>query len=457
MLTSHLAMVLLTLCLPPVHAKNIEFAIMPGSVIEGHADLEDQCGKCHVRFNPDAQPQLCLDCHKPVAEDIRKNQGYHGRLEDQNCRDCHTDHKGRNARIVMLEETTFDHTQTDFHLIGKHETAACEACHEPGILHRKALSECVSCHRKEDEHKGTFGERCESCHRETAWNQLTFHHDIDTRFHLVGRHRNVSCTDCHTGPLYQQETPNRCHDCHSKDDAHKRSLGNNCETCHTAKSWKDTTFNHNADTRFKLHDKHASARCSGCHTAGSVPDKLPGNCYSCHAENDRKKGHKGRYGKKCESCHDEKAFNPSTFRHDRDTRYPLRYKHKGVKCNSCHTGSNIYTRLDTACVTCHEGDDMKKGHKGRYGEKCGTCHTEKSFKTIIFEHDRDTSYPLTGKHRQAKCDNCHKEPLGMVEVGARCHTCHEHDDIHFGTYDLRCEKCHVTDDWRKVQKRQDAR
>jgi hypothetical protein len=455
--TRLLTMALLAFCLTTVQAKNIEFAIMPGSVIEAHADLEEQCEKCHVRFNPGAQPQLCLDCHEAVAEDVKTKQGYHGRLEDTNCRDCHTDHKGRDARIVELDEISFDHAQTDFQLIGKHEKASCESCHEAGILYRKTPSACIACHRKEDEHKGSFGERCESCHRETDWKQLTFHHDTDTDFRLVGRHRDTPCTDCHTGPLHEQETPGRCHDCHSKDDAHKRGLGKKCETCHTAKSWKDINFNHHTDTGFKLRHKHASAQCDSCHLPGRNPAKTSANCYSCHAEDDRKKGHKGRYGKKCNSCHNEKAFKPSTFKHDRDTRYPLRYKHKNVKCDSCHKGKSIHDKLDTACVTCHETDDMDKGHKGRYGNKCETCHVEKSFKTIIFEHDRDTEYPLTGRHRKAKCDNCHEEPIGLVEMDTRCYACHKTDDIHFGTYDLRCDKCHINEDWRKVKERDDVR
>jgi hypothetical protein len=497
---------------------------MPGSVIKGHADLEAKCENCHVRFDRDAQPRLCLDCHKPIASDVRTKQGFHGRLKAQGCRECHTDHKGRDARIVSLDEKHFDHTRTDFLLRGKHENKACKDCHQSGTKHRKTPSECVachreddthkgnlgnkcgnchgesdwkkarfdhaktkfmlraahenlacakchidqrfaktprdclSCHRKDDTHKGKFGTRCETCHNETKWDQPTFRHDIDTRFRLLERHREVRCTSCHTGPLYRQKTPTRCYDCHKKDDVHKRSLGVKCETCHSEKSWKNARFDHNRDTRFVLRDKHASAKCETCHKSATPHEKLPTRCNGCHAEDDQKKGHKGRYGEKCESCHNEKAFKPSTFLHDRDTHYPLRDKHKQVKCDNCHKGPSIHDKLGTKCFTCHERDDMEKGHKGRYGEKCETCHVEKGFtKAIIFEHDRDTSYLLTGKHRQAKCDDCHKEPLGSPKFDKRCYGCHKNDDVHFGSYDLRCDQCHVTEDWRKVLKRDGAR
>lgn len=496
---------------------------MPGSVIKGHADLEAKCENCHVRFDRDAQPRLCLDCHKPIAADVRTKQGFHGRLKEKNCRACHTEHKGRDARIVVLDEKRFDHAKTDFLLRGKHANVPCKDCHQAGTPHRKASSGCVACHRKDDTHKGNlgdkcgnchdendwkkarfdhsrtkfdlrdgheklacakchadqrfaktprdclgchrkddahkgaFGARCETCHKETRWDQPSFRHDTDTRYRLLGKHLEARCASCHTGPLYRQKTPNRCNDCHRKNDVHKLSLGDKCETCHNEKSWKSARFDHNRDTKFALRDKHATAKCETCHKPSSPHAILPTGCNGCHAEDDRKKGHKGRYGEKCESCHNEKSFKPSTFVHDRDTQYLLRGKHKQVKCDSCHKGPSIHDKLGTKCVSCHERDDMERGHKGRYGQKCETCHVEKDFKTINFDHDRDTSYLLTGKHRLAKCDNCHKEPLGSPKFDKRCYGCHKSDDVHFGSYDLRCDQCHVTEDWRKVIKRDGGR
>jgi len=502
-----------------VKAQSIESAIMPGRLIKGHADLEEKCEKCHVRFDRAAQQRLCLECHKPVAADVRAGLGFHGRLKEQNCRECHTEHKGRGARIVRLDEKGFDHARTDFPLRGKHEKKACNACHSSGLKHGKAPVECVACHRKvdkhkgnlgnqcsnchdekswketrfdhgktkfmlrfahdelacekchkdqrythtprdclschraDDTHKGTFGARCETCHKENKWKQPVFQHDTDTRFRLLERHRTVRCTGCHQGPLYRQKTPTRCPDCHRKDDVHKNSLGDKCDTCHTAKGWKGARFDHNRDTRFTLRDKHGTAKCESCHKPTSPHEKLQSRCNACHAEDDLKKGHKGRYGEKCESCHNEKGFKPSTFLHDRDTRFILREKHKQVKCENCHKGPSLQEKLGSRCFACHERDDMEKGHKGRYGEKCETCHVEKQFKTTLFDHDRATTYPLTGKHRQAKCDSCHKDALGTSRMDKQCLACHKTDDVHFGSFDARCDQCHVSDDWRKVTKR----
>ena len=108
-----------------VAAQNLEGVLMPGKVIAGHAKLENDCGKCHVKFDRAAQDRLCLDCHKPVATDVARHQGYHGRINVESCRTCHTDHKGREMQIALVDEKAFDHAKTDFALSGAHARAKC--------------------------------------------------------------------------------------------------------------------------------------------------------------------------------------------------------------------------------------------------------------------------------------------------------------------------------------------
>ena len=92
---------------------------MPGDVIKGHAKLESECSNCHVLMNKSGQDRLCLDCHKDVAADVAGKRGYHGRIELGACRSCHTDHKGRDARIVKLDERTFDHAADVAHVLAR--------------------------------------------------------------------------------------------------------------------------------------------------------------------------------------------------------------------------------------------------------------------------------------------------------------------------------------------------
>ena len=106
---------LLALLALTAHADTVESVLSPGPVIEGHAKLEGDCKNCHVRFKKSAQQGLCMDCHEDVAKDVARHMGFHGRLEkkQQDCRRCHTDHKGRHVDITGLDPNRFDHKLTD--------------------------------------------------------------------------------------------------------------------------------------------------------------------------------------------------------------------------------------------------------------------------------------------------------------------------------------------------------
>src|SRR5664279_6653358 len=82
--------------------QTLEGVLMPGKVIAGHAKVEEQCEKCHVKFDKAAQDRLCVDCHKEVARDLKDKHGMHGRQAQDPCRTCHTDHKGRDMNIAPL-------------------------------------------------------------------------------------------------------------------------------------------------------------------------------------------------------------------------------------------------------------------------------------------------------------------------------------------------------------------
>ncbi|MBL3600932.1 MAG: hypothetical protein JMN25_13885 [gamma proteobacterium endosymbiont of Lamellibrachia anaximandri] len=111
--------------------------LMPGDVIEGHAAFEDECEKCHEKLEQKRQSQLCLGCHdhENIASDIKLKEGYHGRKaqpDKVSCKHCHTDHKGRGARVVLFDEGSFLHEAADFKLRGLHKQVPCNACHEQG-------------------------------------------------------------------------------------------------------------------------------------------------------------------------------------------------------------------------------------------------------------------------------------------------------------------------------------
>jgi len=447
-----LILALISLFLPlPSAADTLESVLMPGKVIEGHADLEGDCKNCHSRFKKSAQVGLCLDCHKEVSKDVSSKQGFHGRIKEQECRVCHTDHKGRNMNIAPINEKTFDHRDTDFVLKGGHANAKveCRDCHKPKVKYRDTPSDCYACHRKDDTHKGTLGTHCADCHDEGNWKKTRFDHS-KTKFPLTGKHRDVLCRDCHSDPKFKG-APTACVACHKKDDTHKGRYGTKCATCHVDRGWKILTFNHDRDTKYPLRGSHKVAKCNSCHTGILYQEKLQTSCVACHKKDDDEKGHRGKFGTKCQTCHTEKDWGISIFNHDRDTKYLLRGKHIKAKCESCHTGFLYQEKLKTACVACHKADDDKKGHKGKFGVKCESCHAESSWKTTTFNHNRDTKFVLRDKHVTAECKSCHTGILYQEKLAKTCFGCHEKDDKHKGQEGKKCDSCHNERDWKAVK------
>lgn len=448
-----LLLMLLVLPMSAARADLFESAVVPGDVIKGHAKYEKECEKCHKRFDKDAQTDLCKDCHKEVAQDIRARKGLHGHLENDECRKCHTDHKGRDAKIAPFDKAHFDHAQTGFLLKDKHAGVKCDKCHEPTKKYRDASRECDSCHHKDDAHKGKLGAKCQNCHDAKDWKKAQFDHE-KTEFPLAGgKHEDVKCKECHADKLYK-DTRKECVACHRKDDekdGHKGRYGTKCESCHTDRGWKELKFDHDRDTKFDLRGKHRPVKCEKCHEPAKgdlYKQNLSMTCVSCHRDDDMKKGHKGSQGDKCETCHNEKSWDSTDFDHDRKTDFPLKGKHKDAKCSSCHKDriepGKKPPKLDTKCVACHQDDDMKKGHKEKYGKKCETCHTEQEWKKTIFDHKRDTKYPLIGNHADVKCVKCHapEKPLYGQNLSTICYSCHKKDDKHEGQLGKKCEDCH---------------
>jgi len=432
---------MLSLTLLPARAQ-IEGAVMPGEVIEGHAKLEGECKNCHVRFQKAAQDRLCLDCHKEVAADVASKRGMHGRIRIDSCRSCHTEHKVRKAAIAAFDARKFDHSRTDFELKQAHAKVECASCHLPGRKYREAPSECVGCHRKDDKHKGSLGPKCESCHFQANWKEVKFNHD-DTRFRLLDKHQSVDCKACHKADDFKQ-APMECLGCHRKDDPHKGSLGPKCENCHSAAGWKLFTFNHDVATKFPLRGAHRPPlKCDACHVANDFRKKVGTTCFACHARDDK---HSGTLGNACESCHAEDSWKKAKFDHAK-TRFALEGKHRPLECKACHASNTAFKDTPMECVACHVKDDT---HKGRYGKACETCHTAVQWKDIRFRHDRDTKFVLRGMHAKTQCDKCHGGDLYRDKASSACYACHAKDDKHEKQVGERCESCHGEDDWKKA-------
>jgi hypothetical protein len=495
-------------------AQSIESLVMPGEVVESHAEIESECSSCHVRFDRAGQTALCADCHNEVAADIEARRGYHGKADDVRdaaCASCHTDHEGRDARIVVLDEQSFDHELTDFSLLGGHLEADCVDCHEPGEKHRDAPASCASCHSDDEPHDGFMEDRCVDCHTPLDWSDVGFDHET-TGYSLIGGHLEAACNDCHDDQTFQV-TPQTCFDCHADDDAHDGRSGNQCENCHNPVSWNDTSFDHARDTRFVLDGAHSETACNDCHSEDPFSDEMDMACVSCHLEDDE---HDGHNGPECGTCHATSLWTDIIFDHDRDTEHALLGAHEPLECEACHVEPVFETPLQTGCNDCHAEDDPHEGEQGiacqdchnettweedvffdhaltrfpllgkhvdtecvechethvfrdapelcvdchseddpheqRYTDDCASCHNPVDWLAWQFDHDRLTNFPLDGAHLDVACDDCHRQPLAsMQRIGNRCGDCHRADDIHDGEFGADCGRCHSSGSFSDVE------
>ena len=409
-----------------------------GYKLEGkHASLN--CEKCHVKEKITAKDVQQLS-------DSRKSRTFLG-LGTQ-CLSCHKDeHRGQfKAECVQCHTmngwkpaSKFSHDNAKFKLEGSHTKVECAKCHkktlENGTVTQFVHLEfetCRSCHT--DPHKGKFKQECSQCHTVTSWHSVktaAFDHNA-TQFPLKGKHAAMKCEQCHpknpkernpSGDLGFHITRFKvCKDCHA--DAHakqfdgRKDLGA-CSACHTEKGFAGSTYS-NAEhrlSRFPLMGAHNAVPCIKCHQDGKVSAKSTKQfhwkedlvCTTCHQ--DIHKGQfNGRMPNGCETCHTTEAWDELKFSHDK-TAFPLKGKHADVQCVKCHkpvNGIPQYTGLAKECNQCH-ADQHAEQFAGTNGTRCEKCHMEKSWKSLLFDHNTQAKFALTGKHENVKCEKCHKE------------------------------------------------
>lgn len=394
------------------------------------------CNACHKKDKKYSEaPDKCYDCHK--EQDIHKGE------QGKKCSSCH--------KSTDWKETGFDHDKTDFPLKGAHEETSCNACHI-NKKYKDTPKKCISCHQIEDIHNGDFGEKCDTCHNSKKWTEASFDHNKKTDFPLYGQHKKAACSSCHTPGRTKSKAkdklPSECYSCHKNDDNHKGRYGKKCNDCHKSSGWDEQKFDHNKKTDFPLYGKHKKTACNSCHKGDLYNDKLTSKCIDCHKKDD---AHKGKQGKNCDSCHNEKGWhNNVQFEHDL-TNFPLIGIHAATQCEECHVTTE-YGDTETECNACHVGDDV---HKTQLGTDCHTCHNPNSWNTWLFDHDKATDFKIDGAHEELGCYDCHQtKSSGKLEASKDCISCHRTDDIHNRQFGAQCDNCHSTEAFTDIDIKQ---
>jgi len=382
-------------------------------------------------------------------------QSPHGNTLSTKCDVCHT-----TGGWTKIKTDSFNHDQTGFPLVGQHQTVKCKSCHTD-LVFSTAKKDCNACHK--DVHQGTVGQDCKRCHKESSWvvSNISQIHE-QTRFPLRDSHKQVDCNKCHKSASLLRFDPmkSECVDCHLADyNSNPTHVSNNfskeCVLCHTGKNWQSSTFDHNT-TSFPLTGRHQTVECKKCHQNGYL--NTSSECVSCHLANynaTTKPNHLlAKISTDCKECHNTNDWLPAKFNHDINTSFPLTGGHKGLDCIKCHASG--YNNTSTECVSCHKKNfdaTINPNHvTAKFSTDCQTCHNVTAWQPSTFNHNTNTSFPLTGGHVGVDCIKCHAN--GYANTSTTCVSCHKanalattnpnHTAANFLT---ACESCHTTSGW----------
>lgn len=465
------------------HLNILTAQISPGDLSQPHAYLEgvENCTKCHDAGKKSVSDVKCLSCHSEIGASMKSGRGYHASSEvkSKRCYSCHNEHHGRKFDLTRIDSLKFNHNLTGFKLQGAHAKESCKSCHNPKFTKlakfKKKINtyfgldtNCTSCHT--DFHQGKMGNDCASCHNMNNFkNPQPFNHN-KTRFPLVGKHKNLSCDECHKtvqikGEKVQQYSNMKfanCNACHK--DPHQNKFGQDCKSCHVETSFSTVknkdSFDHDK-TNYKLVGKHKNVDCNACHTSGNYTKALNHDkCTDCHQDHHRGQLDKNGQKPDCASCHDVNGFTPSDYSIEdhEQTDFPLKGAHTATACFECHVKKDewVFKNMGKYCVDCHTNVHKETiGRDQMPGDDCTICHVQDSWKKVSYNHDL-TGYKLQGKHAQLSCNECHyrKDKNGLVVqkfkgTDTECSACHTDNHQHQFDIDGKtdCLRCHDYEKW----------
>jgi hypothetical protein len=191
----------------------------------------------------------------------------------------------------------------------------------------------------------------------------------------------------------------------------------------------------------------------GCHKEGAAghTDKIvpfhfeDRSCTACHTD-----PHHGEFKDRmaqraangtalgCEACHNVKSWTDAKgFDHDK-TQFPLIGAHRAVACSACHlvpagTREAKFKGTSKICEDCHSdvhGGQFAKDNK----TQCTDCHGSERWVPSTFDHNKLTSFPLTGGHANLFCNQCHTQTRLVGDEAI----------VFYNLAPTKCADCHAT-------------
>jgi len=387
-------------------------------------------------------------------------QNPHENLRGLTCTACHT--------TSTWSEVSFDHRRTGTPLRGQHAAAPCTGCHDLRDF-RTVAHECRFCHQ--DPHRGDAGTRCQMCHVESSWRQVSAQDaHANTRLPELGVHAALQCADCHRQASVQQFSGpvTRCVECHqatftgTTNPSHTSlAFSRQCESCHQFTTWNFALFQQH-DALFPIYSgAHAGVwrDCATCHA--NAGDFKVFACVTCHAQSRTDAGHQGVGGytyqsAACLMCHPDGRAG-SFVQHD--AIFPIftgTHVGRWTVCTDCHTdpaSRKVFTCMSGGCHPQAGTDPVHAGipSYAYTASQCLSCHPTGQAGTFT-QHDQ-LFFPIySGRHSGlwTSCTTCHPtagQPAVFTCMSGTCHPQAQTNSSHNGRNGYQytpqaCYSCH---------------
>tara|TARA_R110002072_G_scaffold105615_1_gene230874 strand:+ start:3370 stop:4164 length:795 start_codon:yes stop_codon:yes gene_type:complete len=221
-----------------------EQVVVPGKLSAAHAFLDNDCEACHTPIEG-VERDKCVICH---ANDSyitqRQPTAFHTDIGE--CSACHTEHKGREAKISTMDHRAL--TTIGLNMLGQfkgpnHEGVIAKAFLDdllasgrmpaslfvhPDVSSEEALLQCSTCHQNDDRHFTLFGQDCVQCHRTDQWSLPEFLHPSN---------QSRDCNQCHEAP--PSHYMKHFKKISAKVAGNPKAPVENCFACHQSTSWND--------------------------------------------------------------------------------------------------------------------------------------------------------------------------------------------------------------------------
>ena len=368
---------------------------MPGSSIDGHYQIEEQCNLCHKPFGGVKQ-KACTSCH---GEDLKSVNDSHSlkkfrdprntlhldKMNVKKCRICHKEHDLKNTEKMGVT------VANDF----------CIYCHEDIAKERST-------------HKGLKFDGCTACHK--YHDNTNLYEDFLTK-HLDEKptKKKAIIPSRNFGQYYREKNPNKIISLNNKNNDAPSNIRYSKQTI---SDWESS--------------KHAKSgvNCSKCHknSLSKIPwQEKPAikHCAECH-KTEVKGFTESRHGMRLS----QKLPTTMSPMKPGMARLPMAkdVANNSVDCNSCHKAhkDNTYFAGVEACLNCHIDkhslnykkskhyqlfldEKLKKSQKGT-GVSCATCHLPREMdgnKLITVQHNQNANLRPNQKQIRTVCMKCH--------------------------------------------------